>query len=210
MKMQSKGFTLIELLIVVAIIAILAAIAVPNFLEAQMRAKVARSKANHHAYMTAIGAYRIDSNSALPPGPQYGEWSHWIWRYGFQWALTSPVPYMSTALEDPLWELSNAFGQAYFYEYHLLDNNIAKAVLTKGTQGLTARVPGMWTKVAYGSVDKPVWTAWREGMFKKWNHDNANYAILGRGPGGLLYYTYTILYDPTNGTISPGEIISYD
>ena len=39
---DEKAFTLIELLIVVAIIAILAAIAVPNLLEAQVRAKVAR------------------------------------------------------------------------------------------------------------------------------------------------------------------------
>ncbi|MGF1573043.1 MAG: type II secretion system protein [Sumerlaeia bacterium] len=59
---MKKGFTLIELLIVVAIIAILAAIAVPNFLEAQTRAKVSRVKADMRTLDTAIKIYFLDNN----------------------------------------------------------------------------------------------------------------------------------------------------
>lgn len=60
--MKKRGFTLIELLIVVAIIAILAAIAVPNFLEAQTRSKVARVRSDHRSLATAIESYYVDNN----------------------------------------------------------------------------------------------------------------------------------------------------
>ena len=63
MLKRVKGFTLIELLIVVAIIAILAAIAVPNFLEAQTRSKVSRVRSDLRSYATAIESYYVDNNS---------------------------------------------------------------------------------------------------------------------------------------------------
>jgi prepilin-type N-terminal cleavage/methylation domain-containing protein len=71
MNHRLRGFTLIELLIVVAIIAILAAIAVPNFLEAQTRSKVSRAKADMRSVATAMEAYYVDNNSYVP-GNSFG------------------------------------------------------------------------------------------------------------------------------------------
>lgn len=58
-----RAFTLIELLIVVGIIAILAAIAIPNMLEAQIRAKVARVKSDLRTVTTGLEVYRVDNNT---------------------------------------------------------------------------------------------------------------------------------------------------
>ncbi len=65
---QRKGFTLIELLIVVAIIGILAAIAVPNFLNAQIRARIARSQADMRTILNATEMLHLDRNIWLIDG----------------------------------------------------------------------------------------------------------------------------------------------
>lgn len=65
MKRSNSGFTLIELLIVIAIIGILAAIAIPNLLNAVQRGKQKRSMADMKALATAIEAYHVD-NGVFP------------------------------------------------------------------------------------------------------------------------------------------------
>jgi type IV pilus assembly protein PilA len=69
--MNRKGFTLIELMIVVAIIGILAAIAIPNFLAMQLRAKRAELPANLDGIRTAEKAYHAewDGFTAAAPTP---------------------------------------------------------------------------------------------------------------------------------------------
>ena len=59
---KQRGFTLIELLIVVAIIGIIAAIAIPNLLNAIHRGRQKRSMADMRTIATAIGTYATDMN----------------------------------------------------------------------------------------------------------------------------------------------------
>jgi type IV pilus assembly protein PilA len=61
-----KGFTLIELMIVVAIIGILAAIAIPNFLQFQLRSKTGEAKTNLAAIRTAEEGYFAEFNNYVP------------------------------------------------------------------------------------------------------------------------------------------------
>jgi len=62
-RRKDKGFTLIELMIVVAIIGILAAIAIPNFMNYQCKAKQSEAKSNLGNIRTTQEAYYAEHNS---------------------------------------------------------------------------------------------------------------------------------------------------
>lgn len=76
-KMKARGFTLIELMIVVAIVGILAAIAIPNFMRYQAKSKQSEAKANLRSIYTSQNTYfgeydtytgSIDTLGWLPEG----------------------------------------------------------------------------------------------------------------------------------------------
>lgn len=110
-----RSFTLIELLIVVAIIGILAAIAVPNFLNAQIRAKVARVYADIDAQGTALEQYRLDNNHYPPSNGGYPRLKR----------LTSPIAYMSSLPID-IFAVSPDDPHSYMY-YHYVERESEEA-----------------------------------------------------------------------------------
>ncbi|HPA45439.1 MAG TPA: prepilin-type N-terminal cleavage/methylation domain-containing protein [bacterium] len=89
-KKAPLGFTLIELLIVVAIIGILAAIAVPNFLNARTRSNIARVRADQKSICTALDMYHMDNNCYIETMGGASEF----------FRLTSPVAYLASVPVD--------------------------------------------------------------------------------------------------------------
>lgn len=174
-----RGFTLIELLIVVAIIAILAAIAVPNFLEAQTRAKVTRAKADMRTYAVALEAYLVDYNK-YPPDQDNNPFN--ATENGFM-RLTSPVAYITSLPRDVFSDAvrgsdPNESNVAAFYVMDSgSDNNPLIAIRTNA-----------YVVVSIGP-DR------RDNI--SGSHENF--------PTAGNYFAY----DPTNGTISDGDLMRF-
>lgn len=192
------GFTLIELLIVVAIIAILAAIAVPNFLEAQTRAKVSRARADMRTEATGLETYRIDWNKyprqveAFVQTSQYYHGSTPEWHEHVPSILTTPIAYLNSIPLDPFQpkvaeHRANDIG--YIQGRHFMWN--ANYTLTchphlASRFEVAVDMAGEWGLFSYGP-DR-----------KYYNQPD------GRNPKTNGQW---MDYDATNGTISLGNII---
>ena len=179
-KMNNRtGFTLIELLIVVAIIGILAGIAVPNFLLAQTKAKVAQAQSELRTLGTALEAYHVDNN----------EYPVWLDGNFLEInptsrrlaSLTSPVSYVKTIpAKDPFQDRTQP--ETYdTYDYVDAESFARRGDLEPSyrSRGAVWRLcsPGPDQVNTYGGpVDMNSW-------------DNPGYD-----------------YDPTNGVVSNGDI----
>ena len=198
-----RAFTLIELLIVVAIIAILAAIAVPNFLEAQTRAKVSRVKSDMRSTATAMEVYFIDSNR-YPPDFQFGggtpDKRSIINRLS---PLTTPVAYITSVFEDAFavngvpanlpqsagycvpFGVGNQLVRPFPFDY-------AYRTKPDGTDE-EVEFPGIWSQRIATGQSSVLWALCSVGP------DNYPTQLGDTDPRNVKY-------DPTNGTVSAGGI----
>ncbi len=200
-----KAFTLIELLIVVAIIAILAAIAVPNFLEAQVRSKVSRMRSDLRTVATGLESYMVDfSHYPLSTYPNYnppsGAWDpseYWKFWPGFEGtagSLTTPIAYLSSrAPMEDVFRKAHKFPSKLAYEIMYLPSDMYNPdwnylLASASTYAAQQRAYGLWV---IRSAGPDTWYQNQPGM-------DGDY-----GAGGWNRASY----DATNGTVSAGDIM---
>jgi len=202
---MKRGFTLIELLIVVAIIAILAAIAVPNFLEAQTRAKVSRARADLRTMATAVESYHIDWNTypiddvrPILTGPNALSTAESF----FPVTLSTPVAYITTSRPiDPFVSKGIPLPTGDEIYRTLFYQNVRTSIDIAGPENITA--PYNDQLLSTGQIrSAKQGQGWATGP---WDEYYGLWKMGSVGPdrdynGGLG------IYDPTNGTLSLGDI----
>jgi prepilin-type N-terminal cleavage/methylation domain-containing protein len=78
LKSRRTGFTLVEIMIVVAIIALLAAIAVPGFLRARKRSQASRIINDLRLIDSAVDQYAIETNKKSGDPVQISDWTNYL------------------------------------------------------------------------------------------------------------------------------------
>ncbi|MFP4581277.1 MAG: prepilin-type N-terminal cleavage/methylation domain-containing protein [Candidatus Sumerlaeia bacterium] len=200
---RMRAFTLIELLIVVAIIAILAAIAVPNFLEAQTRAKISRAKADMRSIVVALESYRVDLNDYPPSGKHQFDPETWNSFVHLQ-RLTTPVAYITSIPGDPFGQIgaNPAFGGGESYTYRERHGWSEFWIDVQGNTWYAADPIRAW----YQLIGEPP------------PYENLLWMLKSTGPDQMEEFQYpdgieaspwwhSQPYDPTNGTKSRGDIV---
>ncbi len=200
LRFKGHGFTLIELLIVVAIIAILAAIAVPNFIEAQTRSKVSRVKADIRTLATAIEAYAVDYN-----------------HYPFDWADDVSFPYyMHNGITTPVAYLTNGARLADVFSKGIQSQTFNQIRERFRYRAFTER----WLSGgAPGSPFQGLPGPGAPGM-QRAQEVHGGWFLSSKGPDGTtlplpqgfsdgnnLNDWLWLQYDPTNGTVSAGDVM---
>jgi len=201
-----KGFTLIELLIVVAIIAILAAIAVPNFLEAQVRSKVSRVKADQRSLATGLEAYYVDNNDfpefetaglAANGFAPAGSGAQLIRTFrvrasgtDYFHTITTPQAYITGYFGDPF-----ADTKGCNFAYYKDTNGWIIASFGPDTDEAVASAPGDLGFATPFSIE----TIYQSNIAQP-----STYLITGSAAYGTPTDAFT--YDPTNGTVTPGDV----
>ncbi len=202
-----KGFTLIELLIVVAIIAILAAIAVPNFLEAQTRSRVSRAQNDLRTISLAMESYYVDNGTypvRVRDSPRTGSTASAT----DQTYLTSPISYLSAVPKDVFRQLGKV-GDTNYVLYGgnygaLTDGSFTFSYYPYNAWMTHSIGPDLWTNTA--SYRSYKWVLANEARGEAGNYGfDADGNRIGTGGGGTSNGD-GLRYDPTNGTTSFGDI----
>jgi len=209
----SDAFTLIELLIVVAIIAILAAIAVPNFLEAQVRAKISRARTDMRSVATALESYRVDNNQYpftddLPDPDGISGTTRASDTLTTPNRITTPIAYISSHPEDVFKNgasvtgpgtgasLGQPFSKGDARDKTFIYLAMRQAGPDPGDPGLGF---GFFTSVAGWQESYDIYGEWRLSSLGPVKQYPSAY--------GVAYLSIDGLYDPTNGTTSNGMVV---
>jgi prepilin-type N-terminal cleavage/methylation domain-containing protein len=199
-----RAFTLIELLIVVAILAVLAAIAVPNLMEAQTSSKTSNVVAGMRAVRTAIESYMVDWGEYPPNRTDHDQVMHMdgMMRMAFvPTTLTSPIAYIEVIPLDVFKpKIMHDHVHSYMYLSPLNVSEMAR-------QDYRARVE----ERDVATTPVPRYALFSAGPDQKYG---AMMMLTGMEtpPQYMMMYPPSrspVQYDPTNGTLSTGDIVRF-